>query len=158
MAFAGFGMNCFSSYYEDFAKANGIKGLLLSPEMSFSQIKNSGFSLPTAIIAYGKIPLMVFKNCPVKSFVGCKNCKKQGVLTDRKNTRFNLICKNGFCELINSTPIYLSDKQDNIFADWLLLYFTDESKQKIGEILEKYKSSEPFGAPFTRGLYQKGVF
>ncbi len=157
-AFLGFGMNCFSSFYEDFAKANEIKGILLSPEMSFAQIKNSAFSLPTAIIAYGKIPLMVFKNCPVKSFAGCENCKKQGVLTDRKNTKFKLLCQNGFCELINSTPIYLADKQDDIFADWLLLYFTDENKAEITEILNKYRKKESPVGNFTRGLYQKGVF
>ncbi len=158
VAFAGFGMNCFSSFFEDFAKANGIKGLLLSPEMSFAQIKSSAFSLPTAVIGYGKIPLMVFKNCPVKSFVGCDKCKKQGVLTDRKNTKFNLVCKNGFCELLNSTPIYLADKQDGIFADWLMLYFTNETKEEIIDILEKYKNGEPLNTAFTRGLYQKGVF
>ena len=157
-AFCGFGMNCFSSYFEDFAKANNVGGLILSPEMSLSQIKNSGFSLPTAVIAYGKIPLMVFKNCPFKSFAGCEKCKKQGVLTDRKNISFELICKNGFCELINSTPIYLADKQNEIFADWLLLYFNNESKEEIEEVLKNYKEHKSPSGNFTRGLYQKGVF
>ena len=60
------GLNIFNS--ESVAKAEewGIKAVTLSYELSIEEGKFKS-DLPLGIIAYGKVPLMIFKNCPLKN-------------------------------------------------------------------------------------------
>ena len=153
----GFGMNVFSSYTVEFAKALGAKAVLLSPELTLNQIKNVSSFIPTAAFVYGKLPLMIFKNCPVSNAYSCGECKKKGSLTDRKNLDFPVKCRSGFCELLNGTPIWMADRLSEVFCDYKVLYFSDESKQEISRIFTAFQKGEKPYAKFTRGLYYKGV-
>ena len=153
----GFGMNVFSSFSCDFAKSFNAKGILLSPELTVNQINGISCDTPTAFIAYGKLPLMIFKNCPVNNAKNCSECKQNSFLTDRKKERFGIRCRTGYSELFNSTPIWMADRLNEINCDYALLYFNDETKQEITDILKSYKSKKSANGKFTRGLYYKGV-
>ncbi len=155
---AGYGTNIFNSLALEGYKNLGVEKALLSPELTVNQIKNLGGDLPIGVFAYGKLPLMLTRNCPVKNVKSCGECKQTGTLTDRKNTVFTVDCSSGMSEILNSRPVYMADRLDEIKnCDFILLYFTDESKQQAQNIIKQYISGGKPQGEFTRGLLYRGV-
>ncbi|MBQ8783996.1 MAG: U32 family peptidase [Clostridia bacterium] len=155
---AGYGTNIFNSVSLEGYKALGVSKALLSPELTVNQIKALGGDLPRGVFAYGKLPLMLTRNCPVKNVKSCGECKQTGTLTDRKNTVFTVDCSSGMSEILNSRPVYMADRLSEIKnADFLLLYFTDESKQQAENIIKQYLNGGKPQGEFTRGLLYRGV-
>jgi len=111
--------------------------------------------LPKGIISYGRLPLMLTKNCPVK-LNDCNSCNKDRCLTDRMGVRFPVRCQNGYAELLNSRVIWLADKDRKGF-DFEILYFTDETPERIDRVLNLYKDNAKPDSEYTRGLYFRGV-
>ena len=61
----------------------GVQDCLLSFELSLARARAIGGTLPRGLLIYGRLPLMVTRNCPIR-LAGCKDCKGFGTLTDRK--------------------------------------------------------------------------
>ncbi|MBR2100980.1 MAG: U32 family peptidase [Eubacterium sp.] len=150
--FGNFSLNVFNS-----ESANLINSPILSFELSAQQA-NSINAENTGIIAYGKIPLMLSRNCPVKNRIGCEKCRKNGTLTDRKGYIFPVICSPYPCvEILNPNPIVMSDRMNEIKTDFIHFYFTDETKCQISDIVNLYKKQLKPEGNYTRGLYYRGV-
>ncbi len=155
---SGFGMNIFNSVAIDEVQKLGASDCLVSCELPLTAISKLGGSLPRGIFAYGRIPLMLTRNCPVKNKLSCADCKGKSVLVDRMGVEFPVVCGNGCSTVLNSRPLWLADKMHDIRnVDFALLYFTTESKKECSDVINAYKNaSSPLGE-FTRGLYYKGV-
>ncbi|MBR7061231.1 MAG: U32 family peptidase [Eubacterium sp.] len=150
--FGNFGLNIFNS-----ESAKMFNSPILSFETSLSQANRINAE-DTGIIAYGRVPLMLTRNCPVKNRIGCEKCKKQGKLTDRKGYEFPVVCSPYPCvEILNPNPIYMGDKLDQIKTDFIHFYFTNETRNEIDEIISLYKFNKFCEKNYTRGLYFKGV-
>ena len=109
-------------------------------------------------MAYGKIPLMMTRNCPVKNKLTCAECGKKSFLVDRMGVEFPVICKNGCSYILNSRPLWLGDKQGDIRnCDYALLYFTTETKSEAADVIRNFIGRKSADGDFTRGLYYKGV-
>ena len=155
----GFTLNAYNSHALAELESLGLTAITVSTELKLSDISNLKGSIPRGICAYGNIPLMLTRNCPIKNGKSCKDCRQGSYLTDRKGIRFPVVCdEHGASEILNSRPIYLADKQDDFKnLDFVLLYFTKEKKETISRILSDYsENNEPKGE-FTRGLYYRGV-
>ena len=63
----------------------------------------------------------------------------------------------GMRTVYNPVPLYLCDKAGQAGADMLLLYFTIEAPQRVGQVLDMARTGAPFDSAFTRGLFFKGV-
>lgn len=134
----------------------GASAVILSSEMTADNIASLASPIPKGIVAYGNIPLMLFKNCPIKNGGDCSDCKKKKTLTDRKGVEFPVRCRMGYSELLNSVPLWLADK--NLYGiDFKLLYFTNESKERVREVINAYKNGSPADCPYTRGLLFRGT-
>lgn len=148
--FGDFGLNIFNSQ---------SAGMFHSPILSFEALiddLNKINAEDTGIIAYGKLPLMLTRNCPIKNHIGCKNCT--GKITDRKGIEFSVKCSPYPCvEIFNPIPIYMADRQDEVKTDFLHFYFTDESKEEVEQIINDYQTCTPNEKKYTRGLYYRGV-
>ena len=127
----------------------------MSPELLISDSKRLSDLLPKGIISYGRIPLMLTRNCPVR-LKTCEGCKKDKCLTDRLGIFFPVICKNGYSELLNSRVIWLADKDRSGF-DFEVMYFTTETPERVEEVLNLYENSASADCEYTRGLYYRGV-
>ncbi|MBO7519724.1 MAG: DUF3656 domain-containing protein, partial [Clostridia bacterium] len=151
------GLNCLSNESVSAIRALGAHKVILSAEVNISEaVSLSG--APKGIFAYGRLPLMLTRNCPVKNVKTCKECGKNGVLRDRKGVLFPVTCGEGYCEILNCAPVYLGDKQKDLcFFGFLLFYFTDENSAAVREILDKYAEGLPADFPFTRGLYYRNL-
>lgn len=156
----GFGMNITNAQAVGFYAENGVCALTVSPELSFAQMqfaKNA--ALPCGVLCYGRMPLMLTRNCPQKAAgADCTICKGGGELCDRKHVRFPVTCSNGCSELLNSVPLYWGDQRHQLPNDMFEVYhFTDESAVRVAEILKMYENGTPADMPITRGMYRKGV-
>lgn len=155
---ASFGSNIFNSYCLDLWKKYFADEAVLSVEMTSSRINRIRGAISTGVICYGRIPLMLTRNCPVKAFVSCEKCKGNGKLTDRKNMEFPVDCSSGTSEILNSVPLDISDEIsqfENI--DFCVLKFTVETKEECENILERFSRRRKADGKFTRGLYRRGV-
>lgn len=150
--FGDFGLNIFNS-----ESANLIDNPILSFELMLEQA-NKINAKNTGIIVYGKVPLMLTRNCPIKTSIGCYECNKKGKLTDRKGYEFPVICSDYPCvEMLNCVPIYMLDRMDEVKTDFAHFYFSTESVEEVENIilLNEKKAKPPF--KYTRGLYQRGA-
>ena len=150
--FGDFGLNIYNSQ-----SANMINNPILSFELTLEQA-NKINAQNTGVIVYGKIPLMLTRNCPVKNSIGCTECARNGKLTDRKGYEFEVICSQYPCvEILNSVPIYMLDRMREVKTDFAHFYFSTETKKDIEKIIKMYESGEKPTFKYTRGLYQRGT-
>ena len=150
------GLNVYNSQSANAIAKMGCSAVVLSNEMLLADAASLSSPIYKGIVSYGNIPLMLFKNCPIKNGKNCSECDKKGVLTDRKGIEFPVRCRMGYSKLLNSVPIWLVDKQiKNI--DFQILYFTNESKERVNEVIKAYKNGYEPDCKYTRGLFFRGV-
>ncbi|MBQ2705068.1 MAG: U32 family peptidase [Clostridia bacterium] len=149
-AHLGFGMNIFNSYSANhFAE----REVTLSFELTLRQAAKVGKG---GIIAYGRLPLMITRNCVKRGKKNCKSCSKE--LTDRKGVTFPVMCGKGYSEILNTKPLMLSFERDRLSDfDFLTIYFTDETQSQCENIIDCYAQRVAPQGDFTRGLYYRGV-
>ncbi len=152
------GLNVYNSRSANAVANIGCIAAVLSNEMLLSDAVALSSPIYKGIVSYGNIPLMLFKNCPIKNGKSCSECDKKGVLTDRKGIDFPVRCRMGYSELLNSVPVWLGDKQRQIKnIDFQILYFTNESKERVNEVITAYKNGNELDCKYTRGLFFRGV-
>lgn len=136
----------------------GLADCLLSFELSLSRAKAIGGLLPRGLLIYGRLPLMVTRNCPIR-LSGCRDCKGFGTLTDRKKEVFEVRCSGRkYSEIFNSRPVYLADRMEELSGfDYGLLYFTSEGPKQVDRILREYTILHEPMEQITRGLYYRNV-
>ena len=160
-----FGLNIANPYAAETAAKLGLSDITASFEAKLSQIAamcgDCGNSVPVGVLVYGRIPVMLTKNCPIKQANGgCKDCK--GELLDRTGRRFSVKCRNpmdsGYCEIFNSDVLMMTDRISEISADFVILNFTDESPEETARIIKCcMDGKKALDSGFTRGLYYRGV-
>ena len=157
-----FGLNITNQLAAQFYADNGLGSILILPEVKDSDIStiaptHNGRPVPTGVLVYGHMPLMVTRACPLQNIHDCAHCDKTGVLTDRKAKKFPVRCGLGVRTIYNPVPIYMGDKPGALTVDYGVAYFTLESREETAKILEMIRTHAPFEGDFTRGLYFKGT-
>ena len=157
-----FGLNITNQLAAQFYADNGLGSMLILPEVKDSDIStiaptHNGRPVPTGVLVYGHMPLMVTRACPLQNIHDCAHCDKTGVLTDRKAKKFPVRCGLGVRTIYNPVPIYMGDKPGALTVDYGVAYFTLESREEAAKILEMIRAHAPFEGDFTRGLYFKGT-
>ena len=138
-------------------KELGCTSAVASFENTLEQISVLKTELPLGIVAYGYLPLMLMRCCPLKETKHCANCRGD-YLTDRMGKRFFVKCRDGAAELLNCVPLYMGDRKRELKnVDFALLYFTKESSEEIEHILSDWKEGLAPTYEHTRGLYYRGV-
>ena len=158
----GFGLNITNNVAAQFYAEQGLSSLLILPEVKDSDIASiaparNGKPVPTGVMIYGHMPLMLTRACPLQNIHDCAHCDKTGVLTDRKAKKFPVRCGLGVRTIYNPVPIYMGDKPGALAVDYGVAYFTLESREEAAQILDSIRSHAPFEGDFTRGLYFKGT-
>lgn len=157
-----FGLNITNQLAAQFYADNGLGSMLILPEVKDGDIStiaptHNGRPVPTGVLVYGHMPLMVTRACPLQNIHDCAHCDKTGVLTDRKAKKFPVRCGLGVRTIYNPVPIYMGDKPGALTVDYGVAYFTLESREEAAQILDMIRTHAPFEGDFTRGLYFKGT-
>ena len=157
-----FGLNITNQLAAQFYADNGLGSMLILPEVKDGDIStiaptHDGRPVPTGVLVYGHMPLMVTRACPLQNIHDCAHCDKTGVLTDRKAKKFPVRCGLGVRTIYNPVPIYMGDKPGALTVDYGVAYFTLENREEAAQILDMIRTHAPFEGDFTRGLYFKGT-
>ena len=151
-----FGLNTANSYSLNFLKKMNFEDTVLSFEMKLKQISSLRKAISTGIIAYGYLPVMLTKNCPIKNEVGCEKCKK--IIFDRTGRANKIVCHGNYTEILNAQALYLADRLEDLKnISFITLYFTDEGPDEIKKIIDEYRFGYSSKDNITRGLYYSGV-
>lgn len=153
--YGGLGLNVTNPLAAREYAALGVRGLLVHPETPLPEMARVG-GLPTAAIAYGHIPVMLTRACPLRNVHGCADCPHRGALRDRKGKDFTVECAlpaNDVRTLYNPVPLYMGDRLRELPAGFALAYFTAETPQRAAQVLALLAAGAPFDSEFTRGLY-----
>lgn len=139
------------------AVESGVEAAVLSFELTGGQLCFAKGEKGTGFFAYGRQPLMLLRNCPVAAQRSCTSCRGHSSLVDRKGVSFPVMCSGGCSELFNSVPLYTADRPDLTDGwDFLYLHFTDETPERVAQVLSEYRTGGTPPRRFTRGLYDKG--
>ena len=153
----GFGLHAVNRETLGVHMRDGLAAATLSPELAAAQCRFAQDApLPVGVHVYGRLPLMLLRNCPAKAAKGCGGCKQDRVLTDRKGVSFPLMCSHGCADLLNSVPLYTADKPPETGLHFVTLYMTDESATHVLDIVQACKEGTPATSVcrngFTRGM------
>lgn len=159
-----FGLNLYNSRTMQYFQQEGLQSVTVSFEMTIPQIRDLRKQLPTEMIVYGRLPLMLTENCIHKNRTGACSCQHGSTkLVDRMGEEFRVVRDPGTCRnvILNGKKLYLLDKQRELrkLGLWgLRLMFTTENPGEVNSVLSSYQNGSPFdpGAG-TRGLYLRGV-
>ena len=150
----GFGLNIANTAALAFYEAQGLASATVSFELPMGAVRALGGALPRGIAAYGRLPLMRFRNCPIRANRGCASCSGRGELTDRKGIAFPVECgEKRFSTLLNSVPLDIAGRDDP--ADYRVLWFTRENREDCAAVLGRFRRGEKTDAPHTGGLYYR---
>ncbi len=149
------GLNVTNTEALKFYKACGLKDTTLSFELSEKDIKNLSGTAQRGMYAYGYLPVMLMRACPQKDYSGCGSCKGKTYLTDRKDIKFPVLCRNkNYSVLLNSVPMYIGNKMLPPL-DFVTLYFTIENGGQCAEIYEAFRKKDSIKGKKTNGLYNR---
>lgn len=159
---ADFGLNVFNSFTADVLRRAGAAETTLSFELNFSQIKDLAAE-DSALIVYGRLPLMCVRNCIKKKRIVCpeNGHGKPYIMTDRTSRKFFVTCEYGCRNRIwNGDVLWLADKDIPSCGAYRFI-FTDEPStgSDSKKIISAYEKKEHFPTEkgFTRGLYFRKV-
>ena len=159
-----FGLNLYNSGAMHVAGALGLASACLSFEMTLPQIRDVNKAVPSEILVYGRMPLMLTENCLIRGKTGQCTCHlAPAKLTDKTGAEFPIIRDGNSCRsvLLNGKKLNLLDRQDDLshLGLWATrVYFTTENAREVDRVLGNVLNPMPFdpGAS-TRGLYLRGV-
>ena len=150
----GFGLNIANSRALAFYEEAGLASAAISFELPMGAIRALGGSLPRGVAAYGRLPLMRWRNCPVRANIGCEACGGRGELTDRRGVVFPVECgQKRMTTLLNSVPLDIAGRDDP--ADYRVLWFTRESAAECAAVTGRFLRDERTDDPHTGGLYYR---
>lgn len=152
----GMRLNVTNSKAAGFFAGLGLEDLILSCELTAARIRSVKSCVTTGIVAYGRLPLMITRRCPINDGKPCGNKEGCGkFLTDRRGEKIKALCSN-MVELLNPDILTIADKQNDFSAmDFFILRFTDE--KDIVSVTGDFQKGIVPKKNFTRGLYYRGV-
>lgn len=164
ITYGDFSLNIYNSLSLEAMKNLGLARQTISFELKTQQIRDILKSMPTEILGYGYLPLMIFENCLIKANADKGNCENgYTYLSDRKNQHFVLLPEfGGRNTLINSKPLYILDKINDfnsIGIDVIRLLFTTETADECDKIYSAHINfdTQALDLDYTRGLYYRGT-
>lgn len=131
----------------------GIDSLILSPELTLPQARD--IKGDTALIVYGRIPLMTVEKCVIKEIADCDTCAKNAaVLTDRRGVSFPVLREWEHRNVIyNSLPTSMSDRQDQLAKAGITaqhFLFSTETPDEVDEVINLWKKGAALPYPVRR--------
>ena len=147
-----FTLNIFNSYSTEIMDKLGLEDCVFSIEATAQQLADTAPSLSIGAVVYGRLPLMLTRNCPIKNEVGCGKCTKK--LIDRTGRELPVVCAKDYAEVLNADRLCMNDRLAELKGiSFGMVYLSDETEDEIRSALGGRK---PQGN-ITRGLYYRGI-
>ncbi len=162
-AFASLRLNVFNDRCAQEIIRLGAAAITASPEIPLGAVR--AMTVPRAVIAYGRLPLMLTLRCAISDGGSCCTLEGTGGFhentdkphlcraspTDRTGSSFPLIgMYDGSNILYNSVPLYMADRMDTLLrcgAGVHHFIFSDETKAEAARIIRAYRDGMPPADP-----------
>ncbi|MBD5130241.1 MAG: U32 family peptidase [Ruminococcaceae bacterium] len=159
----GYRMNILNSLAAKACSDYGFWDITLSFEGTAAALAEINSSRPVGIVAYGRLPLMLARRCPIMDGKPCGRKSPFGdgescgrCIKDRQGNDLPVLCGGNCVELLNPDTLIMSDKRDTLRQfDFAVLKFTVEDD--IKPIYEMYRNNGKPEGRLTRGLYYRGA-
>ena len=159
-----FGLNVYNSTAMNTCKELELASVALSFEMTLPQVRDISKAVPSEILIYGRLPLMVTENCLFRNRTGDCSCHTGTTrLVDKTGADFPVIRDGDSCRsvLLNGKKLYWLDRQKDLqkLGLWATrVYFTTENPMEVDQVLSAWETPTPFDpGACTRGLYLRGL-
>ena len=159
-----YGLNLFNSRSMNAIRRLELESVTVSFELTLPRIRDLSKPLPTEMLVYGRLPLMLTENCVIKNRTGQCSCRSgQTKLIDRRGEEFRVLPDQDSCRSViyNGKKLYLLDKQMELrgLGLWgLRLQSTTENPHEVDVVLSGLREGAVFDpGSCTRGLYYRGV-
>ena len=159
-----FGLNVYNSTAMNTCKELELASVALSFEMTLPQVRDISKAVPSEILIYGRLPLMVTENCLFRNRTGDCSCHTGTTrLVDKTGADFPVIRDGDSCRsvLLNGKKLYWLDRQKDLqkLGLWATrVYFTTENPMEVDQVLSAWENPTPFDpGACTRGLYLRGL-
>ena len=124
----------------------GLQETILSLELTLPQIRDIKGN--TAVVIYGRAPLMTLEKCVIKEIADCNICAKgKAILTDRRGVTFPVLREWEHRNVVyNSLPTCMSDKQELLDRHGVTnrhFIFSTENKKEVEEIIRAHQKNLP---------------
>ena len=140
----------------------GFLSAMLSPELTFADIRALPKCMDTELAVYGRLPVMVTQTCLLKASAGRCTCTTPGQMADTHGGVWPVTRHFGCRSAVwAARKLWLGD----VTQEWIdlglwavRLCFSTESARECLEVAESYIQGtryKPNG--ITRGLYYRGV-
>ena len=159
----GYRMNILNSLSAEVCSEFGFCDITLSFEGKTAELAEIRSASPVGIVAYGRLPLMLMRRCPIangkpcgrkSALFGGEGCG--GYIRDRQGNNIPVMCGGNCVELLNPDTLVLSDKPDVLSKfDFAVMRFTTETD--VGTVLRMYQNSGKYEGNLTHGLYFRGA-
>lgn len=160
----GHRMNIINSYAAGVCGELGFEDITLSFEGTAAQLAEISSPVPRGIVAYGRLPLMIMRRCPVSGGAPCgrvhlfddngSHCGK--CIADRRGNQMPVLCGGNSVEILNPDLLIMSDRRNSLEPfDFAVLKFTDERELK--PVIDMYLNNGKPSGSLTRGLYFRGA-
>ena len=121
---------------------SGVTSATLSPELTFSQLRQLSKCVDTELYAYGRIPLLSAETCLIKAAGGSCDCHKACGLLDKAGKLYP-VQRTGGCRsiLFSADKLFLGDRLKDlrtIGVRCLHLAFTTENARECFSVAERY--------------------
>jgi putative protease len=147
-----FTLNVFNSFSAEYLRGLGLEDCVFSVEATLAQTADVHTELPLGAVVYGRLPLMLTRNCPIRNEVGCGKCTKK--LIDRTGRELPVVCSKAYTEILNPDRLYMLDRTEELRGiSYGVIYLYDEDAEGTLAALSGFK---PQGN-ITRGLYYRGI-
>lgn len=159
----GYRMNILNSLSAGVCEELGFADITLSFEGTAAKLAEIRCGIPKGIVAYGRLPLMTMRRCPIADGKPCGRVSPfgegtpcGGCLTDRRGNSMPILCGGNSVELLNPDTLIMSDRQSALSAfDFAVLKFTTETE--LAPVLDMYLNNKKPSGSLTRGLYFRGA-
>ena len=165
MAIRGdFGLNIYNSLSMQTLRDLELLSATLSFEMTLPQVRDISKGVPSELLVYGRLPLMVTENCLFKGKTGECACHMGATkLVDKTGAEFPVIRDGNSCRsvLLNGKKLSWLDRQNDLarLGLWAMrLHFTTENAKEVDHVVASCITPPPFDpGACTRGLYLRGL-
>lgn len=155
----GWGLNIANSLSMRAAADMEVSDVCLSFEMKAGQISAVSKPVPAGIYAYGRLPLMTVRNCPVKAERGgCRDCPHS--LCDPAGRVFPVYCGSdkSYARVHNCDILNVCDKLTDFSGiSFVIIDLTGERAGNAADIVSRCRQEEKPRGKYTRGLYYRGI-
>lgn len=155
----GFGLNAANTLALRELGRLGLADCVVSFELKASEISSLGAELDYGVLGYGRLPMMLTANCPIRAQRGCGACT--GSVFDRTKREMPVKCsrERGYVEILNSDVLCISDRlADFPTAKFIRIDLYEENAEQAAEAVSAFgKGVKPEVPGLTKGLYYRGI-